>query len=376
ASPSSTATRGQAGSPPDPTDNETELITFILDLLDHGTNSPDPAHAVAASSLLAEAEARVSESRRDVVVQTRLLSGLADIHFRQGNFQRARQLMERSVAQAANVYGVESAQYMRARIGLARVLGRSGFTEAASMLYTEALTSIGQYQNVEQDLAMILNGMALIEMRKGKLGAAEQLLLGAVDVMGAAPGDPLEKANSLEYLATVYFETFRYKESLNQLQQAVLLRKGARGHHSRQLGYNLARQADVLLQLERPAEARAMANKALESLSVKNPTHQIGRAVAQVSLAKALLQLEELEPASENLLQGIELLKQQEPARAMMHLASATTVLGDLEDRLGERQKAEYYYRLSVAGYQKLLGKSHPRTQAALSRVREYASLN
>lgn len=360
----------------EPTENESDLISFLLNLLDHGVNSPDAAQAVVVSSLLAEAEARASDAHHDPVIQARIMSGLADIHFRQGNYQRARELLERTVAQAAKVYGADSQQFMRARISLARVMSQSGFTEAATQLYADALTRIGHFQDVENDLVLILNGLGLIELRKGNLGAAEQHFLAAIDVSESAPDSDLGLADSLVHLAIVYRESFRFEEALARLQQAQRYRQQVEDHRPHPAGFNLARQADVLLQLDRPAEARDLAQQALETFTGTTPIHQMGRAISQVSLAKALLQLDQLEPASTNLLEGIELLKQQEPARAMMPLAFATNVLGDLEDRLGERQKAEYYYRLSIAGFQKLLGRSHPRTQAALNRFREYAALN
>ncbi|MDX1459629.1 MAG: tetratricopeptide repeat protein, partial [Xanthomonadales bacterium] len=320
--------------------NQQDLLDLILDLLDRSDNAANLEDELVVSRLLAEAEEKALAIESQPGLQARLLGGLSDIRYRQGDFSRATDLVERALL---IVPETEPLRRIGLRISQARIYRAAGMNNLAMGIYRELLVDLASQSDYHPELAEVLNGLSVLAWRYGRYGSAEDHAAAALEVARASRRDArAQEAISLQRLGTLYLQLGRHEHALAAHESSYALRLELYGPTRRaDVAGGLNDQAEVLLEMGRLDKARALAEQSLETFEQLYPPQSLGRGVASVTLARALLERGELEASFEHLTSGIEIIKRQNPGRSMFYLAKASVTLGDLEHRLGEPAKAE-----------------------------------
>ena len=120
--------------------------------------------------------------------------------------------------------------------------------------------------------------------------------------------------------------------------------------------------AEILLRRSEPAEAEAIARRAVEAHRAQLGRHEL-TATSMQNLARARMEQGDLEGADITLTEALDMVEGP-PSRA---LALALSNLGNLRLRQGRLQESEATLRRSIAVSREVLGEAHPHAAATLS---------
>ncbi|MBK7075809.1 MAG: protein kinase [Myxococcales bacterium] len=277
------------------------------------------------------ARARAGEARRERVVA---LAIVASELLLVGHVDQARRLLERieDLHDAWSTDGVAGAWRLRAR-GIAALVGGDS---VAALTLMQASTTQMEEVGARRDLASGLTNIGFLEIMVGRFGEAEATLrrgLALANELGAVRITTVATQN----LALALFYRGKPGEGL---RTAVLAEQRARDQDSLRIaGAAMVYQARCLLALDRAAEARAVATRALEVLAAMPPT----LAYAYGAVAAAALAEHDVAAA-----------------------AIAATTADRLLEELGAIEEGDAFVRLVLAQVRVALGE--PREAARIAR--------
>ena len=254
-----------------------EVANFLFGLFEASDPFVAPAESLTARALLERGRERVEQLGTQPLVQTRMLEVLARVYGGLGEYERARDMLERSLARRRDAYGDRNLEVAQTRYELAETYRKIG-------RYPEALAEANAALDVQRALlgpddpstAPTLIRLAGLYVYIGDLHRSAELAQEALEIRERAlgPADTLV-AQALLRLSNARRRLGDYDDAERKVRQALQIYEHSVG--TRHLLY-----ADGLMNLGyileddrgQPAEAEAAFRQALEiRLLLMGPRH-------------------------------------------------------------------------------------------------------
>ncbi|MDF5721778.1 MAG: CHAT domain-containing protein [Rhizonema sp. PD37] len=298
------------------------------------------------------------------------LNNLAELYRKHGNYQKAEPLFQRSLAILEKVLGKEHPDVATSLNNLALLYDAQGNYQKAEFFYQRSLVIYEKILGKEHpDVANSLNNLAYLYFIQGNYQKAEPLYQRSLAIYEKVLGEEdADVATSLNNLATLYFTQGNYQKAEPLYQRSLAI-------YEKALGKEHPYIANILNNLGGLYDTQGNYQKA-------EPLYQRSLAIYEKVLGKEhpdvasiLNNLAGLYDAQRNY-QKAELLYQRslaiyEKVLGTEHPNVATSLnnLALLYDAQGNYQKAEPLYQRSLAIREKALSKEHPLVATSLNNL-------
>jgi tetratricopeptide (TPR) repeat protein len=193
------------------------------------------------------------------------LNNLANVHHARGDFDEAQLLYDRAFVLWKKTLGPEHPQLANSLNNLAMIRFARGDYDQAKVLYGQALVLSEKALGPEHpNLTTTLNNLALVHAATGTheegMALLERAL--AISVKAWGPEHP-DVASCLTNLANARSATGAYDEAERLYQRALPILEATLGPEHPNVAYALTGLAEVALDLRRPSDAIAPAQRAL-----------------------------------------------------------------------------------------------------------------
>ena len=245
------------------------VSSFLVSLLEAYQPEQLRGGSDVARNLLAQAAAEADRLASEPVVQARMFEAMGRVHRGLGEYQRARSLLDRSIALREAELGRDHPDVATSLFHLADVLRRQGQYADATTASRRALairsTALGDSSPAVADVLAQLSSLSVYQNR---MGEAETLARRAADVRrSAGPSEESRLPTTLESLGSVLYRRGNVAESERVLRESLVISERVLGPDHVQSGYGMLRLADVVrVEPSREDEAEALYREGLRRI--------------------------------------------------------------------------------------------------------------
>lgn len=223
----------------------------------------------AADSLyreaLAERRTVLGDDHDDIA---RIISSLAELHYREQNYAVAEPLYREALAMRQRLHGPEHRDVAASMHNLAILFDDQDDYTSAETLYRESLAMTRRLEGPEHpDVAWSLSSLAGLLDREGDYAAAEELYEEAIAILRNTKGDENWDVARMLHNQSLHFNRKGDYDTAEQLAiEAIAMYRKLGGENNPMVGHTLNIQATALLKAKDYAAAEQVLNESLAIL--------------------------------------------------------------------------------------------------------------
>ncbi|MCC5914101.1 MAG: serine/threonine protein kinase [Balneolaceae bacterium] len=219
-----------------------------------------------SSEILEKVLAQLEKSGfNDQVKMAEVKGELAYSKRRQGDFDKAERLYRESYEMASNYFGSDHIEAANYRNRLGTILFNTGQYDEAEEIYREVLAVREQMlAEGHPDIAESRNSLAALLMNTGRFSEAIPLFESAYDIRQRVYGpDHQRTLLTLNNMAILHRDSGAFSEAEEMFTKVLSKRLEKHGEHHISTAITYFSKAELLFMQNRPAESRALFEKAL-----------------------------------------------------------------------------------------------------------------
>ena len=328
-----------------------QVSAFLVSLFEQADPMATGGDTLTASQMLAAGAARVSaELEGQPEVEAAVLHTIALAYRSLARDDRARPLLERSVALRRAALGADHPATLEALYDLGTLYETAGDADAAGTAFEEVLARRrARLGDTHPELILPLYHLGLTRHIAGQPDAADSLFTEWEALLNRLPDEdsPLLSEGLSDY-SDLLFTQRRYGEAEPYVRRALAMDRRLYGDSSAAVGFSLNRLAEVLNVTDRPAEAEVVAREAvaLHRRLYPNGHRELGASLQ--SLGEAAQRQRRFAEA-DSLFQQDLAMRRRIYGNGHFSTARSYALLGRLHHDRGDLAAAERFYRETVA---------------------------
>jgi tetratricopeptide (TPR) repeat protein len=285
-----------------------------------------------------------------------------------GQYQKAKEQLERALALRSKLFGEESAKALRTSHRLARTEYLLGDYQEAEALTSKTLEGRRRLLGVKnRETLTSMNGLATLYRLQGKEAKAEELDRQTMELRRTVlgPEDP-DTLTSMSGLAADYIDQGKYAQGVALHAQILEIRRRVRGPESPDTLASMMNLGDGLASLGRYREAESLDQQTLEIMRRVLGPAQDNTLNTMANLAGVFAEEGKYNQAEALFSQALEICRR---LRGAVHPLTLTVVsnMASMYQRRGEYALAEKYAAQALEGQRQTLGPEHPDTMNSAS---------
>jgi CHAT domain-containing protein len=302
------------------------------------------------------------------LVATSLIN-LANLYYKQGQYEKAELLYQRSLA-ILEALGKDYPDVATSLNNLALLYDSQGQYEKAEPLYQRSLAILEKALGKDHpDVATSLNNLALLYNSQGQYDKSEALYKRSLAIVEKVLGkEHPDVANSLNNLATLYVDQGQYEKAEPLYQRSLAIREKVLGKEHPDVAQSLNNLATLYVDQGQYEKAEPLHKRSLTILEKAFGKEHPDVATSLMNLATLYVNQGQYEKAEPLYQRSLTIL---EKAFGKEHPDVATSLmnLATLYVNQGQYEKAEPLYQRSLAIREKVLGKEHPLVATSLNNL-------
>ena len=340
----------------------TEITNFLKDLFNANDPNYAPGQTITAKNLLDEGAKKIQEMNERPELKAEMFTTIGYLYTNLGEYENAEPLFAEAIRLLNEVHGESHPEVYKTMHAFGMYYVETGNLEKASTLISEAYEGYTKTETKPDiETVIMINNLGLIYHRLGEYHKAREFYLKALDVIPDVKEAHVQHTRILNNLGFVTEHLGDLKTAKTYYWQALDLKIKLLGERNSSVAIGLNNLGRVLLKEGELDSAGYYHNKALElRKDLYGGDHQY---VAQSlnNIANVHFKKNNFEQAERNFVLALEIYRES--------LGDSSQFVGLGLGNLGnvylngykDLEKAHRFLSESIAIYEKVLGKEHPK---------------
>ena len=197
------------------------VSSTMLEFLNFSDPFLNEGEKISISDFLRHGENQIRKLQNQPEIQTTLMLAMARLYYKAGNLSRGRALAEKCLDQRVRAYGEGSLEVAKVKSILGDFAYQKEDFKTAEILYEQALNIVkGTEKAPENQLAEAILKVGAVEMERGNLDTAHQMVSNSLEILQRINGSPGNIIHAYAYLGFIAQDRGDSSQAIHYFKEA------------------------------------------------------------------------------------------------------------------------------------------------------------